>query len=94
LLFEWLAIKRPEKEHEMDKTNTAAAYAENMQAFAKVLENLFPQAGFALMVFDKNTDGDEHMRFISNCQTESLKAAMKVAIAQMEQRVIASKTSH
>ncbi|MBM7329523.1 hypothetical protein JS562_41700 [Agrobacterium sp. S2] len=75
----------------MDKTKTAAAYAENMQAFAKVLENLFPQAGFALMVFDKNTSGDEHMRFISNCPTESLKAAMKVAIAQMEQRVIATK---
>ncbi|KAB2677824.1 hypothetical protein [Brucella pseudintermedia] len=78
----------------MDKTKTAAAYAENMQAFARVLENLFPQAGFALMVFDKNTDGDEQMRFISNCPTESLKAAMKVVIAQMEQRVIASKTSH
>nr|WP_278422720.1 hypothetical protein [Brucella anthropi] len=75
----------------MDKTNTAAAYAENIQALAKVLENLFPNAGFALMLFDQNSSGNEQMRFISNCPTDSLKAAMKVAIAQMEQRVIVSK---
>lgn len=74
----------------MDKTKTAQAYAENMQALAKVLENLFPQAGFALMLFDQNTNGDEQMRYISNCPTDSLKAAMKVAIAQMESRVIST----
>lgn len=74
----------------MDKTKTAQAYAENMQVLAKVLENLFPQAGFALMVFDQNTNGDEQMRYISNCQTDTLKAAMKVAIAQMEHRVIST----
>lgn len=72
----------------MDKTKTALAYAENMQALAKLLENLFPQAGFALMLFDQDSSGEEQMRYVSNCPTDSLKAAMKVAIAQMEQRVI------
>lgn len=76
----------------MDKTKSAEAYAENMQALAKVLENVFPDVGFALMLFDQNSNGDEQMRFVSNCPTDSLKAAMKVAIAQMEQRVIVSTT--
>ncbi|MFC0244934.1 hypothetical protein ACFOLL_07030 [Falsochrobactrum ovis] len=66
-------------------------YAENMQALAEVLENLFPNAGFALMLFNQDSSGEDQMRFISNCQSQSLKAAMKVAIAQ---RVIALKTSH
>lgn len=66
-------------------------YAENMQALAEVLENLFPNAGFALMLFDQDSSGEDQMRFISNCQSQSLKAAMNVAIAQ---RVIALKTSH
>ncbi|HHV70634.1 MAG TPA: hypothetical protein GXX48_23865 [Ochrobactrum intermedium] len=39
----------------MDKTKSAATYAENMQAFAKVLENSFPNIGFALMLFDQNS---------------------------------------
>lgn len=43
------------------------------------------------MLFDQSSSGNEQMRFISNCETDSLKAAMKVAIAQMEQRVIVSK---
>ena len=91
MLFGRLAIERREKEHEMDKTNSAQAYAENMEALAKVLENLFSNVGFALMLFDQNSNGDEQMRFVSNCPTDSLKAAMKVAIAQIEQRVIVSK---
>ncbi len=36
----------------MDKTKSTEAYAENMQALAKVLENVFPDVGFALMLFD------------------------------------------
>lgn len=43
-------------------------YAENMQALAEMLENLFPNAGFALMLFDQDSSGEDQMRFISNCR--------------------------
>ena len=63
---------------------------EIMSAAMDVLTKIFPGKGLVLLVIDTGSEEGRRTNYISNCQRDDMRVAMKEILARWEGRILGS----